>query len=80
MTRTFILLVLLAGCTPAPQPQQLAVDTCELKEYLQECETELATPEETVSCQRRAHQEAIRLLAGIPAECRPTPVSQRSSP
>lgn len=61
-------LLLLAACAPAPDP--VAVDQCALREYLEECETELATPEEAAACRLKAPKEATRVLAGIPAECR----------
>jgi hypothetical protein len=60
--------LLLAACAPATEP--VAVDACMLKEYLSECESELLTPDEYATCQRRAPKEATRLLAGIPQECR----------
>lgn len=62
------LLVLLAACAPAPD--QVAVDACLLREYLEECESELATPEEAALCRRRAPLEATRPVGGIPAACR----------
>lgn len=60
--------LLLAACAPAPQP--VAVDQCVLREYLEECETEMATPEEQAQCRARAPREATRVLAGITPECR----------
>lgn len=62
------ILVVLAGCAPAQD--QHAVDGCLLKEYLQECESELATPDEAAACQKRAPLEATRVLGAIPAQCR----------
>lgn len=67
MSRLVVLLLLVA-CSPAPEP--VAVDACLLREYLEECETELATPEEAQECRKKAPLEATRLRAGIPAECR----------
>jgi hypothetical protein len=64
-----LLAPLLAACAP-PAPDPVAIDHCVLKEYLEDCETELATPEEQAACRRKASQESIRILAGIPAECR----------
>jgi len=67
--RLALLALLLTACVPtAPET---AVDQCELKEYLAECESELATPEESETCKRRAPKEATRILAGIPLACRP---------
>lgn len=62
------LLVLLAACGPALDA--VAVDGCLLREYLEECESEMATPEEAAICRKRAPLEAVRPLAGIPADCR----------
>jgi hypothetical protein len=59
---------LLAACAPAAE--ELAVDPCLLQEYLQECESELATPQEVAVCRQRAPLEATRLRAGVQAECR----------
>lgn len=47
-----------------------AVDQCELKEYLEECEAETATKTELENCKRKASIEATRIAAGIPPECR----------
>jgi hypothetical protein len=64
----FLALLLLAACSPTPEP--VAVDGCMLKEYLSECESEMLEPDEYAACQRKAPKEATRLLAGIPQECR----------
>lgn len=64
----WLLAVVIVACSsPA---DAMAVDTCLLKEYQDECETEMLTPEEQVTCKAKAAQEATRLLAGIPAACR----------
>lgn len=65
----FVYLALLLGAC-APAGDQVAVDGCLLKEYLAECDSELATPEEAAACRLKAPHEATRLLAGIPAPCR----------
>ena len=73
MNRTHLaLLLLLSGCMPA-QEAQVAVDQCALKEYLEECDSDLATPEEQADCRRRAPKEATRVAAGIPPQCRGAP-------
>jgi hypothetical protein len=59
-----------AACTPAPPQAPVAVDHCELREYLEECAASAATPEEEAACRLRAPKEAIRIAAGIPPECR----------
>jgi hypothetical protein len=60
--------LLLAACSERPSPT--AVDQCELKEYLEECEVETATKTEQDNCKRKARLEATRVAAGIAPECR----------
>lgn len=62
-----LLLLLLVSCT---QAAPVAVDACLLREYIEECDSELATPEEAQACRKKAPLEATRLVSGIPAECR----------
>lgn len=64
-----LIAVLASGCMPKPEPT-LAVDACALKEYLQDCEDELTTPDEQTACKKSAPLQATRVRAGIPPECR----------
>lgn len=62
----------LIGCTQT-EPT-LMVDQCALEEYRQECEvtagSELGTPDELEACLAKAKREAVRIRAGVPAQCR----------
>jgi len=69
------MLLALPGCHRAPaQPADLVVDQCALEEYRQECEMtaggELGTPEGLQACFAKARTEALRIWAGVPAQCR----------
>ena len=69
MSRILLLAVLLlAGCLPSTP--DVAVDTCILRQYLEECENENLIPEEQQACKAKAPAEATRVLGGIRSECR----------
>jgi hypothetical protein len=65
-----LLLLVLAGCTqPQAEAPALAIDQCALQEYREECEA-VATGDDLTACYAKAKAEALRIQAGIPAQCR----------
>lgn len=57
--------------TAEPPAPSTAIDQCLLKEILEECNSELATPAEKADCQRKAPNEATRAYRAIAPVCLP---------
>jgi hypothetical protein len=69
-----LVVFLLASCGPGPS--RVGVDQCELKEYLEECKSDLAPGTEMDNCRRKAKLEATRVIGGIAPECMPPGASK----
>lgn len=68
--RLFALVALLAAGCSDPPDSGTAIDHCRLREYIEECTATVLEPGELGACRGKALRESIRVMNGIPFDCK----------